>query len=112
MKRIEAIIRPAKLEEVKEALGRHGFHGMTVSQVLGCGLQRGRVSVYRGHEYNINLLPKLKVEIVVKDHWVDELVQVIVEAARTGEIGDGKVFIYPVDNAVRIRTGENGDDAI
>lgn len=112
MKKIEAVIRPAKLEDVKEALGNYGIHGMTVSQVLGCGLQRGRVSVYRGHEYSINLLPKLKVEIVVKDHLVDEVVRVVTEAARTGEIGDGKIFIYPVENAIRIRTGESGNDAI
>lgn len=112
MKKIEAVIRPAKLEEVKEALGRFGIHGMTVSQVLGCGLQRGRVSVYRGHEYSINLLPKVKVEIVIKDAWVDDVVRIISETARTGEIGDGKIFIYPVESAHRIRTGEAGDDAI
>jgi nitrogen regulatory protein P-II 1 len=112
MKKIEAVIRPSKLEDVKDALGIYGIHGMTVSQVLGCGLQRGRVSVYRGHEYSINLLPKLKVEIVVKDHVVEEVVRVIMDAARTGEIGDGKVFIYPVENAVRIRTGESGNEAI
>ncbi|OAT87067.1 P-II family nitrogen regulator [Desulfotomaculum copahuensis] len=112
MKKIEAVIRPAKLEEVKEALGRFGIHGMTVSQVLGCGLQRGRVSVYRGHEYSINLLPKVKVEIVIKDAWVDDVVRIIAETARTGEIGDGKIFIYPVESAHRIRTGEAGDDAI
>lgn len=112
MKKIEAIIRPAKLEEVKEALGRFGIHGMTVSQVLGCGLQRGRVSVYRGHEYSINLLPKVKIEIVISDRWVDEVVRIISEAARTGEIGDGKIFVYPVENALRIRTGEVGDEAL
>lgn len=112
MKKIEAIIRPGKLEEVKDALGRFGIHGMTVSQVLGCGLQRGRVSVYRGHEYSINLLPKMKVEIVIRDYLVEEVVRVLTETARTGETGDGKIFIYPMDDAVRIRTGETGNDAL
>lgn len=112
MKKIEAIIRPERLEEVKDALGKYGIHGMTVSQVVGCGLQKGRVGVYRGHEYNINLLPKLKIEIVVKDHRVGEVVDIIAENARTEAIGDGKIFIIPVDNAFRIRTGESGDDAL
>lgn len=112
VKKIEAIIRPAKLEAVKEALGRFGIHGMTVSQVLGCGLQRGRVSIYRGHEYSINLLPKVKIEIAVPDRWVDEVVRIISGAARTGETGDGKIFIYPLENALRIRTGEEGEEAL
>ena len=112
MKKVEAIIRPERLEAVKDALGRFGIHGMTVSQVMGCGLQRGRTEVYRGHEYSINLLPKLKVEIVVKDHRVHDVVDIICNAARTGAIGDGKIFIFPVENAVRIRTGESGDDAL
>ncbi|WP_027364075.1 P-II family nitrogen regulator [Desulfotruncus alcoholivorax] len=112
MKKIEAIIRPAKLEDVKEALSRFDIHGMTVSQVFGCGLQGGWVGVYRGHEYSINLLPKVKLEIVTKDIWVDEVVRVISEAARTGDVGDGKIFIYPVEDAVRIRTGEKHEDAI
>ena len=112
MKKIEAVIRPEKLEEVKDALGKYGIHGMTVSQVVGCGLQKGRVGVYRGHEYSINLLPKLKIEIVVKDHKVQDVVDIICDTARTGSIGDGKIFIFPVENAVRIRTGESGDDAL
>jgi len=112
VKKVEAVIRPGKLEEVKEALGRLGIHGMTVSQVLGCGLQRGRINVYRGHEYAINLLPKIKLEIVIRDDWVGDVVRVISDAARTGEIGDGKIFIYPVEDARRIRTGEKGEDAI
>lgn len=112
MKIIEAIVRPGKLEDVKEALDRFGIHGMTVSQVLGCGLQRGRVSVYRGREYSINLLPKVKIEIIVRDDWVDDVVRIITDAARTGEVGDGKILVFNVDNAVRIRTGESGDDAI
>lgn len=112
MKKIEAVIRPEKLEEVKDALGKYGIKGMTVSQVVGCGLQKGRVGVYRGHEYSINLLPKLKIEIVLKDHRVQDVVGIISETAQTGAIGDGKIFIYPVENAVRIRTGESGDDAL
>jgi len=112
MKKIEAIIRPEKLEKVKDALGRFGIHGMTVSQVMGCGLQKGRVNVYRGHEYSINLLPKVKMEIVVREQWVEEVVRIISGAARTGEIGDGKIFVYPVENVMRIRTGEKGDDAL
>lgn len=112
MKKIEAIIRPAKLEDVKDALSRFGIHGMTVSQVFGCGLQRGWVGVYRGHEYSINLLPKVKLEIVTRDNWADDVVRVICEAARTGDVGDGKIFIYPVEDAVRIRTGEKHEDAI
>lgn len=112
MKKVEVIIRPAKLEEVKEALGRYGIHGMTVSQVLGAGLQKGRTGVYRGHKYDINLLPKVKLELVVKDKIVDEVVQLIAKTARTGEVGDGKIFVYQVENAVRVRTGESGDEAI
>ncbi|MGQ9755803.1 MAG: P-II family nitrogen regulator [Desulfotomaculales bacterium] len=112
MTKIECILRPGRLEEVKDALGKFGIHGMTVSQVLGCGLQKGRTEVYRGREYSINLLPKVKVEIVVRDDQVNEIVKVISEAARTGEIGDGKIFTYRIDNAIRIRTSEQGDDAI
>lgn len=112
MRKIEAIIRSGKLEAVKEALNKFGVQGMTVSQVMGCGLQRGRTEVYRGHEYSINLLPKVKIEIVLQDNSVDDVVRIITEAARTGEIGDGKVFIYPVENAVRIRTGDTGNTAI
>lgn len=112
MKKIEAVIRPEKLEDVKNALGKYGIHGMTVSQVVGCGLQKGRVGVYRGHEYNINLLPKLKIEIVVRDHRVEDVVDIITKTARTEAIGDGKIFIFPVDNAIRIRTGVSGDEAL
>ena len=112
MKKIEAVIRLEKLEEVKDALGKYGIHGMTVSQVVGCGLQKGRVGVYRGHEYSINLLPKLKIEIVVKDHRVEDVVDIICKTGRTGAIGDGKIFIFAVENAVRIRTGESGDNAL
>jgi len=112
MKKIESIIRPAKLEEVKEALERFGIYGMTVSQVLGCGMQKGRTGIYRGHEYSINLLPKVKLEIVVQDRWVDGVMDTISRVARTGEVGDGKIFVYHVENALRVRTGETGDDAL
>lgn len=112
MTKIECVLRPGKLEDVKVALGKFGIHGMTVSQVIGAGLQKGRKEVYRGAEYSINLLPKVKIEIVLRDKYVDEVVKIISEAACTGEIGDGKIFVYPVANAVRIRTGETGEDAI
>ncbi|MDN5363362.1 MAG: nitrogen regulatory protein 1 [Eubacteriales bacterium] len=112
MKKIEAIIRPSKLEEVKEALGKFGIHGMTVTEVTGCGMQKGKKEVYRGTEVNIDLLPKVKIEIVIRDKWVDEVIRLIIAAARTGEIGDGKIFVIPVEKAVRIRTGETGEEAI
>ncbi|MTI79929.1 MAG: P-II family nitrogen regulator [Firmicutes bacterium] len=112
MKKIEAIIRPSTFDEVKEALGEYGIHGMTVSQVMGCGMQKGRVSVYRGQKYTINLLSKVKIEIILQDYQVDEVVNLITKSALTGEVGDGKIFIYPVENSIRIRTGETGDEAI
>ncbi|ADQ07854.1 nitrogen regulatory protein P-II [Caldicellulosiruptor kronotskyensis 2002] len=112
MKKIECIIRPEKLEEVKDALNQLGIKGMTVSQVMGCGLQKGRTEYYRGVEININLLPKVKIELIVKDSEVDRIVDTIVKVARSGKIGDGKIFIYNVENAVRIRTGEQGETAI
>lgn len=109
MKKIEAIIRPVKLDELKDALGRFNIHGMTVTEVMGCGLQKGKKEIYRGTEYTIDLLPKVKIEIIVKDNWVKDLVALISETAKTGEIGDGKIFITEVENAVRIRTGESGE---
>ncbi|WP_366922660.1 P-II family nitrogen regulator [Metallumcola ferriviriculae] len=112
MKKIECIVRPSKFEEVKEALGAYGIQGLTVTHVIGCGGQKGKTEVYRGSEYTIDLLPKVKIEAVVADAQVDEIVEVIVEKARTGKIGDGKIFIYPLENAVRIRTGESGEKAI
>lgn len=112
MTKIECILRPGKLEEVKNALCKFGIHGMTVMQVMGCGLQKGRTEVYRGAEYNIHLLPKVKVEIVIKDGLADQLIEIISKAARTGKIGDGKIFVHKVDNAVRVRTGEQGETAI
>ncbi|HBC94030.1 MAG TPA: transcriptional regulator [Pelotomaculum sp.] len=112
MTKIECILRPGKLENVKDALNKYGIQGMTVTQVIGCGLQKGRTEVYRGAEYSINLLPKIKLEMVIPDKNVSEVIKIITEAARTGEIGDGKIFTYKVDNAIRIRTGETGDAAI
>ena len=112
MKKIECILRPGKLEEVKEALNQSGIHGMTVMQVMGCGLQKGRKEVYRGTELTINLLPKVKIEVVVKDSKMEEAIALIRQSAMTGQIGDGKIFVSTVDNAVRIRTGETGDAAI
>lgn len=109
MKKIEAIIRPVKLDEIKDALGRYNIHGMTVTEVIGCGLQKGKKEIYRGTEYTIDLLPKIKIEVVAKDSQVDELIRLILETAKTGEIGDGKIFISTVENAVRIRTGESGE---
>lgn len=112
MTKIECVLRPGKLENVKEALNQYGVHGMTVTQVIGCGHQKGRTEVYRGTEYSINLLPKIKVEMVIPDKNVSEVIKIISDAARTGEIGDGKIFTYKIDNAVRIRTGEMGEGAI
>lgn len=112
MKKVEAIIRPGKLEQVKEALGKFDVHGMTVTEVVGCGLQKGKTEVYRGTEYVIDLLPKVKIEMVLKDSLVDEVIKLLVETARTGEIGDGKIFVYSIENTVRIRTGEAGEAAI
>ncbi|ADH61037.1 nitrogen regulatory protein P-II [Thermoanaerobacter mathranii subsp. mathranii str. A3] len=112
MKKIECIIRPEKLEEVKDTLNQLGIKGMTVSQVMGCGLQKGKTEYYRGVAININLLPKIKLELIVKDSEVDRIVDTIIKAARSGNIGDGKIFIYNVEDAVRIRTGEKGESAI
>ncbi|EGO64966.1 P-II family nitrogen regulator [Acetonema longum] len=106
MQKIECIIRPDKLENVKEALGKMGISGMTVTQVVGCGLQRGHVEVYRGSEYAIHLLPKVKIEIVAPDDRVGQVVRIVSIEARTGQIGDGKILIYPLDNAMRIRTSD------
>lgn len=112
MKKIEAIIKPFKLEEVKEALTEAGVHGMTVSEVKGFGRQKGHTEIYRGSEYTVDFLPKVKLEIVVEDGDAGPVVDTIVKAASTNKIGDGKVFVCAVEDAVRIRTGERGDDAI
>ncbi len=112
MKKVEAIVKPFKLEEVKEALAGIGIQGMTVTEVKGFGRQKGHKELYRGAEYVVEFLPKMKVEVVVPDDLVDRTIKAIVDAASTGRIGDGKIFVYPVDDAIRIRTGESGDIAI
>ncbi len=112
MKKIEAIIKPHKLDEVKERLRQVGISGMTVGEVKGFGRTGGKTEVYRGSAYVVDFVPKVKVEIVVKDSMVTDTVQAIVAAAKTGKIGDGKIFVTSVDEAVRIRTGEKGEDAI
>ena len=112
MKKIEAVIRPTKMDEVKEALSDIGIAGMTVIDVRGYGRQRGRTEKYRGNTYVVNLLPKIKIEFIVPDDRADEVVEVVLEAARTGEIGDGKVFVSQVEESIRIRTGERGDSAL
>ncbi|MBI5374330.1 MAG: P-II family nitrogen regulator [Candidatus Schekmanbacteria bacterium] len=112
MKKIEAIIKPFKLDEVKESLGKIGVKGITVTEVKGFGRQKGHTELYRGAEYVVDFLPKVKMEMVVSDDVVDKAVEVIVAAAKTGRIGDGKIFIMPVVEAIRIRTEERGDDAL
>ncbi|MCS7228055.1 MAG: P-II family nitrogen regulator [Endomicrobia bacterium] len=112
MKKIEALIRPEKLEEVKEALQNKGILGMTITEVEGCGRQKGIIQQWRGETYRMDLVPKIKLEIVVKDKDVEKVVSVILEKAKTGEIGDGKIFIYPVDEVIRIRNAERGESAV
>lgn len=112
MKKIEAIIKPFKLEDVKDALASVGVQGMTVSEVKGFGRQKGHTEIYRGSEYTVDFLPKLKLEIVVADNAVEAAVQAILSAAKTGKIGDGKIFVLPVEQAWRIRTSEFGDQAV
>ncbi|QJA05434.1 P-II family nitrogen regulator [Thermosulfurimonas marina] len=112
MKKVEAIIKPFKLEEVKEALTEIGVQGMTLTEVKGFGRQKGHQEIYRGAEYVVDFLPKIKLEIVVPEEMVERVVEAILKSARTGKIGDGKIFIYPVEEAIRIRTGEKGREAI
>ncbi len=112
MRKIEAIIKPFKLDDVKEALQGLGIQGMTVTEVKGFGRQKGHTELYRGAEYVVDFLPKIKLEIAVRDDMVDKIVQAIVKAANTGRIGDGKIFVLPVEEAIRIRTGERGPDAV
>ena len=112
MKLVTAIIKPVKLEEVRQALTEIGVHGMTVTEVKGFGRQKGHTEIYRGAEYIVNFLPKLRIEIAVSSNLADKAVAVITSGARTGQIGDGKVFVTPIDNAVRIRTGETDNDAL
>ncbi|MCI5165152.1 MAG: P-II family nitrogen regulator [Candidatus Electrothrix sp. GM3_4] len=112
MKKVEVIIKPFKLDAVKTALNDIGIKGMTISEVKGYGRQKGHTEIYRGAEYKVDFLPKIKVEIIVETDMVDKVIDVVVEAARTGKIGDGKIFILPVEKVVRVRTGETDSDAI
>jgi nitrogen regulatory protein P-II 1 len=112
MKKVEVIIKPFKLDEVKEALSSVGVQGMTVSEVKGFGRQKGHKEIYRGAEYLVDFLPKIKIEMVVNASMVDQVIEKVVSAARTGTIGDGKIFVMPVDTVVRIRTGERDGDAL
>ena len=112
MKKIEAIIKPFKLDDVKEALQEVGVQGLTVTEVKGFGRQKGHTELYRGAEYVVDFLPKIKIEMVLPDDQIDAAIEAIVSAARTEKIGDGKIFVTPVEQAIRIRTGETGDDAV
>ncbi|MEZ4357765.1 MAG: P-II family nitrogen regulator [Eubacteriales bacterium] len=112
MKKIEAIVRPSKFEDVKEELSKINVNGVTISQVMGCGRQKGWKEVYRGTVIELHMLPKIKMELVVKDEDLDKVLNVIMSAAKCDDVGDGKIFVYDVANAIRIRTGERGDDAV
>jgi len=112
MKKIETIIKPFKLDEVKEALSEVGVQGMTVSEVRGCSRQKGHTELYRGAEYVVDFLPKMKLEIVIPDHLAEKVVMTLQESCLTGRIGDGKIFLLPLEEAIRIRTGERGDGAV
>jgi nitrogen regulatory protein P-II 1 len=112
MKKVEVIIKPFKLDDVKEALGSVGVQGMTVTEVKGFGRQKGHKEIYRGAEYLVDFLPKIKIEMVVRSDMVDAVIEKVVAAARTGSIGDGKIFVLPVETVVRIRTGERNEDAL
>jgi nitrogen regulatory protein P-II 1 len=112
MKKIEAIIKPFKLEAVKDALSELGIHGMTVTEVKGFGRQKGHTEIYRGSEYTVDFLPKMKIETVLPDSQVESAITAIIKAAKTGKIGDGKVFVWNIENAYRIRTGETGEAAV
>ncbi|MCI5218414.1 MAG: P-II family nitrogen regulator [Candidatus Electrothrix sp. LOE2] len=112
MKKVEVIIKPFKLDAVKTALNDIGIKGMTISEVKGYGRQKGHTEIYRGAEYKVDFLPKVKIEIIVETEMVDQIIDVVVEAARTGKIGDGKIFVLPVEKVVRVRTGETDSEAI
>lgn len=112
MKKIEAVIKPFKLDDVKEALNEMGIQGMTISEVKGYGRQKGHKEIYRGAEYVVDFIPKVKIEVVVEASWVDQVVEKIQQAAHTGKLGDGKIFVLPVEKAIRVRTGEKGKEAI
>jgi nitrogen regulatory protein P-II 1 len=112
MKKVEAIIKPFKLDEVKDALNGIGIHGMTVTEVKGFGRQKGHVEVYRGTEYEVTFLPKIKIEVVVPDSIIEKVIATIIEKAKTSNIGDGKIFLYSLEDVIRIRTGDKGEAAI
>ena len=112
MKKVEIITRPFKLDEVKESLTKLGIKGMTVTEVKGFGRQRGHKEVYRGAEYQVDFMPKVKIEVVIEETLLPEVLHAVQEAARTGKVGDGKIFVFPVDDVIRIRTGESGREAI
>jgi nitrogen regulatory protein P-II 1 len=112
MKKIEAIVRPHAVDDIREALVEAGVHGMTMMEVKGVGRQKGHTEVYRGAEYQVDFLPKIKLEIVAPDDRVDEVVSIIIKAAKTGKVGDGKIFILPADDAIRVRTEETGDEVL
>jgi nitrogen regulatory protein PII len=112
MKKIEAIVKPFKLDDVKEALNEIGIQGMTISEVKGYGRQKGHKEIYRGAEYVVDFIPKVKIEIIVESDWTDKVIETIKTAAYTGKLGDGKIFVFPVEQAIRVRTGETGEDAI
>ena len=112
MKKIEAIIRPHKLDEVREALLEAGFRGMTILEVKGVGRQKGHTEVYRGSEYQVDFLPKIKLELVVTDKRLDDALRIILKVAKTGQVGDGKIFVLPVEEVVRVRTEESGEEAL
>jgi len=112
MKKVEAVIKPFKLDEVREALSEIGINGLTVTEVKGFGRQKGHTELYRGAEYVVDFLPKVKIEVVIADDLVERAIESIVNSARTGKIGDGKIFVTPVEQVVRIRTGETGEDAV
>jgi len=112
MKKVEAIIRPFRLDDVREALGEIGVKGMTLTEVKGYGRQKGHTELYRGSEYQIDFLPKIKLEVVVSAAMVDKVVDTIIKAAKTGQVGDGKIFVSPVEDVIRVRTGESGEEAL
>lgn len=112
MKKIEAIVRPHKIDDIRESLQEIGIAGMTMTEVKGIGRQKGHTETYRGSEYEINFVPKIKVEIVVPDEQVERVISVIIKTAKTGEVGDGKIFIQPIDEAIRVRTEESGESAL
>jgi nitrogen regulatory protein P-II 1 len=112
MKKIEAIIRPFRIDDVREALAEIGVKGMTLTEVKGYGRQKGHTELYRGSEYQIDFLPKIKLEVIVADPMADKVVDTIIKAAKTGQVGDGKIFVYPVEDVIRVRTGESGEEAL